>query len=155
MKIITTTELSKPQKNTIIYLWNREYPVQLNLTTETFEEYLLASGNHLHYLMLDDAAEIIGWACTFDRDDDKWFSILINSLYHGLGLGKMMLHQLKENETRLNGWVIDHGNDLKKNGERYESPMTFYLKNDFHICPDDRFDNGKMSAVKIFWEGLK
>lgn len=152
MKILTTTELSKAQKETILYLWNREYPLQLNITLEGFEEYLGASDRHQHFLMLDDANEVIGWAYTFERDDDRWFSIIINSLYQGLGLGRMMIDQLKENEIRLNGWVIDHDRYVKKNGEAYESPLNFYLKNGFDVLTDFRFENEKMSAVKMVWE---
>ncbi|MEO6132686.1 MAG: GNAT family N-acetyltransferase [Saprospiraceae bacterium] len=152
MKIISTPELLKSQKESVIWLWNREYPVQLNVSAETFEEYLSASGNHLHLLMLDDAAEIIGWACVFDREGNRWFSIIINSLYHGLGLGTMLLNQLKKSEVSLNGWVIDHDHYTKKNGEFYNSPLSFYLKKGFTICPEIRFENEKMSALKICWE---
>ncbi|MEP6795496.1 MAG: hypothetical protein ABJB16_14295 [Saprospiraceae bacterium] len=152
MKIITTSELSKAQKETIVYLWNREYPQQLLISKEGFEEYLNASGGHTHFLMLDDANEIIGWAYTFDRENDRWFSIIINSLYHSIGLGRMMLDHIKENETRLNGWVIDHDRNIRQNGEPYESPLPFYLKSGFTIKPEIRFENEKMSAVKIVWE---
>lgn len=152
MKIISVNELSKSQKETIIYLWNREYPQQISVTKEGFEEYLNATSRHIHFLMLDDANEIIGWAYTFDREGERWFSIIINSLYQRLGLGKLMLDQLKENEINLNGWAIDHENDIKHNGEPYESPLPFYLKNGFVIRPESRFENEKMSAVKITWE---
>ncbi len=151
MKIVTTAELLKAQKETIVYLWNREYPVRISTTKEGFDEYLNASDGHIHYLMLDDANEIIGWAYTFDREGERWFSIIINSLYHGIGLGRIMLDHMKENESRLNGWVIDHDKEIKQNGEPYESPLAFYLKNGFEVYPDIRFENEKMSAVKIMW----
>ncbi|MFZ1675748.1 MAG: GNAT family N-acetyltransferase, partial [Saprospiraceae bacterium] len=137
---------------TIVYLWNREYPGRISTTKEGFDEYLNASGGQIHFLMLDDANEIIGWAYTFDREGDRWFSIIINSLYHGIGLGRMMLEHMKENESRLNGWVIDHDDEIKQNGEPYESPLAFYLKNGFEVYTDIRFENEKMSAVKIVWE---
>ncbi|MGB3077513.1 MAG: GNAT family N-acetyltransferase [Saprospiraceae bacterium] len=152
MKIVTSTELSKAQKETIVYLWNREYPGRISITKEGFDEYLNASALQTHYLMLDDANEIIGWACTFDREEERWFSIIINSLYHGIGLGRMMLDHMKENELRLNGWVIDHDHEIKQNGEPYESPLAFYVKNGFEVFSDIRFENEKMSAVKIVWE---
>jgi GNAT superfamily N-acetyltransferase len=151
MKIIKSTELTTPQKASILYLWNREYPVQLYLTSDGFDDYLKSSTGHQHLLILDDASEIIGWAYAFDRDNDRWFSILIDSLYQNLGFGTMLLNLLKENENKLNGWVIDHPNDIKKNGDPYESPLKFYLKNDFSICPDIRNKDEKISAVKIEW----
>ncbi len=152
MKIISTLELNSRQKEAIIFLWNREFPSQISVTKEGFDKYLEATTRHLHFLLLDEADEIIGWAYTFDRDDDRWFSILINSLYQGIGLGSRLLNHLKENEDRLNGWVIDHPRDLKQNGEPYESPLAFYLKNGFAILPEIRFEHEKMSAVKIFWK---
>ena len=102
-------------------------------------------------MVLDDASEIVGWACTFDRDGDRWFTILINSLYQRLGIGRMIMNLVKEKESRLNGWVIDHPYDIKQNGESYESPLPFYLKNGFIVQPGIRLENEKISAVKIEW----
>ncbi len=152
MKIISTSDLTTRQKESIIFLWNREFPSQLSVTKEGFDKYLEATTSHLHFLLLDEADEIIGWAFTFDRDAERWFSIIINSLYQGIGLGRKLLEHLKENEDRLNGWVIDHQNDLKQNGEPYEPPLAFYLKNGFTILPETRFEHEKMSAVKITWQ---
>lgn len=151
MKIITTTTVTRSQKDTIIYLWNREYPKKLNVTCESFDEFLDKSTDHMHFLLIDDADEIIGWACTFNREDDRWFSIIMNSLYQGVGLGRKMIDQLKQTEERLNGWVIDHDNEIRYNGEPYKSPLTFYLKNGFLVYPEIRFESEKMSAVKIAW----
>ncbi len=139
--------LTKSQKDEILFLWNREYPKRLNETRESFEAYLQKTENHQHFLMLDDANEIIGWAYTFDRDGERWFSIIINSLYHGIGLGRKMLDQLKQTEERLNGWVIDGANEIKLNGEFYPSPLIFYLKNDFEVLPDIRFETDKISDI--------
>ena len=152
MKIITSNSLTKAQKETICYLWNRGYPHQLAMTLEGLEDIFAQSKAHTHYMVLDDANEIVGWAFTFDRDADRWFSILINSLYQRLGIGRMVLNLIKEKEARLNGWVIDHPHDIRQNGEKYESPLPFYLKNDFHVRPETRFENEKISAVKIEWK---
>lgn len=151
MKIITADTLTKAQKETICYLWNREYPQQLAMTPDSLVALFEQSKSHTHYMVLDDANEIVGWAFTFDRDADRWFSILINSLYQRLGIGRMILNLLKEKDSRLNGWVIDHPHDVKQNGESYESPLAFYLKNDFHVRPETRFETEKISAVKIEW----
>ncbi|MCB0473527.1 MAG: hypothetical protein KDC56_10755, partial [Flavobacteriaceae bacterium] len=58
----------------------------------------------------------------------------------------------KEKETELNGWVIDHDNDYKINGELYKSPLNFYLKNGFQKSSDRRLELEKISAVKIKWK---
>lgn len=152
MKIIKSNTLTKTQKETICFLWNREYPRQLALTLEELDAFFLQSTSHNHFMVLDDADEIVGWAFTFDRDGDRWFSIIINTLYQRLGIGRMALNLLKEKETRLNGWVIDHPHDVKQNGEAYESPLPFYLKNGFVVERDIRMENEKISAAKIIWQ---
>jgi len=155
MKIIKSNTLTKSQKESICFLWNREYPRQLAVTAEGLDNYFLETTSHAHFMVLDDTDEIVGWAFTFDRDGDRWFSILINTLYQRLGIGRMVLKLLKEKETRLNGWVIDHPHDIKQNGEAYESPLPFYLKNEFIVQPDIRMENEKISAVKIEWHKIE
>jgi len=152
MKIIKSTTLTKPQKEAICFLWNREYPRQLMMSQDEFDTYLEKLQAPNHFLVLDDVNEVVGWACTFDRDEDRWFLILINSLYQRLGIGRMVLRLLKEKETRLNGWVIDHPHDVKQNGEAYESPLRFYVKNGFDVMPEIRYTNDKIAAVKIEWK---
>jgi hypothetical protein len=51
----------------------------------------------------------------------------------------------------LNGWVIDHNNDRKKNGLIYVSPLKFYEKCGFEIQNYMRLELDKISAVKIKW----
>ncbi|MEO7977870.1 hypothetical protein [Flavobacterium sp.] len=63
-----------------------------------------------------------------------------------------MLNELKKNKKSLNGWVIDHENDIKQNKEFYKSPLLFYVKNGFVICEEKRIENEKMSGVKINWK---
>jgi hypothetical protein len=71
---------------------------------------------------------------------------------HGQGKGTLLLNKLKENEHKLCGWVVDHDNDRKQDGEPYKSPLKFYQKNGFAICSDVRLETEKRSAVKIIWE---
>lgn len=151
MKIIKTTSLTTSQKETIRYLWNREYPKQLAVTTESFEQYLSTTSDPYHLLVLDDAGEIAGWAFTFNRDGGRWFSIIINNLYQRIGLGKALLQLLKEREDQMYGWVIDHNAYVKQNGEKYESPLDFYVQNGFIPVPESRFEDEIVSAVKVVW----
>lgn len=152
MKIIKTALLSPQQKEKICTIWNTEYPKNLALTSAGFEEYLATSTNQTHYLILEDSIEIAGWAYTFDRQREKWFSIIIDHLYQGRGLGHLLINLIKEKETQLNGWVIDHGLDLKQNGEPYRSPLPFYLQHGFVPNPSIRLEDEKISAIKIHWK---
>lgn len=152
LKIITTTILSEEQKKQILDLWNREYPEKLCYNSlADFDEYFEKLTNHQHFLLTNNENKIKGWAFTFNRENEKWFAIILAEELQGKGFGRKMLDQLKEHESILNGWVIDHDNDLKKNGEFYQSPVKFYEKCDFEILNDERIELPKISAVKISW----
>jgi hypothetical protein len=58
---------------------------------------------------------------------------------------------LKTENNEFYGWVIDHNDDLKANGEAYQTPMPFYLKQGFEILNDIRIDNEMIKAVLIKW----
>ncbi|MFC7348408.1 hypothetical protein ACFQO9_16950 [Chryseobacterium zhengzhouense] len=151
MKITTTNCLDLKQKRQILQLWNNEYPEKLAYKNlEGFENYLEKLHNVNHFLLADNE-EIHGWAITFMRDNEIWFAIILSGNIHGEGWGTKILNELKRNKTELNGWVIDHNNDKKINGEFYKSPLEFYLKNEFKVLSDIRLELEMMSAVKIKW----
>ncbi|UTN05287.1 hypothetical protein L0669_05105 [Flavobacterium bizetiae] len=75
MRIIETQVLSLKQKDSLMQLWNNEYPAKLNLKTiKDFELYLNGLSETKHYLLLDDSDEIQGWTFTFLREDENWFA---------------------------------------------------------------------------------
>lgn len=153
MRIIETQVLSLKQKDSLMQLWNNEYPAKLNLKTiEDFELYLNGLSETKHYLLLDDSDEIQGWTFTFLRENENWFVIILNSKIHGKGIGSLLMNEIKKNNTSLNGWVIDQENEIKHNATFYKSPLQFYIKNDFIICSEIRIENEKLSAVKINWK---
>lgn len=153
MRIIETQVLSLEQKDSLMQLWNNEYPAKLNLKTiEDFELYLNGLSETKHYLLLDDSDEIQGWTFTFLRENENWFAIILNSEIHGKGIGSLLMSEIKKNNTSLNGWVIDQENEIKYNATFYKSPLQFYIKNDFIICSEIRIENEKLSAVKINWK---
>ncbi|WP_348800153.1 hypothetical protein [Flavobacterium adhaerens] len=153
MKIIQTAILSLEQKQVLFELWNFEYPVKVTYShISEFENYLNELPNKFHYLLLDDQKQVLGWTFTFTRDLDNWFVILIRSEIKGKGFGRILLNQLKKNNSALNGWVIDHDKNVKLNGEPYRSPLAFYIKNGFQVIEDIRLENDKISAVKIRFE---
>jgi GNAT superfamily N-acetyltransferase len=153
MKIIQTTSLTLSQKQSLFELWNSEYPEKIGYTElSEFENYLDGLSNAAHYLVIDDINQILGWAFTFFREAENWFGIIIDSKIQGKGFGLLLLDELKKNKLVLNGWVIDHQNDFKKNKKPYLSPLGFYTKNGFLVLQKDRIENEKISAVKIRWE---
>ena len=152
MKITRTTKLSTAEKSQVLTLWNSQYPVKLAYhSLADFDVYLQNLTDLTYYLWTDNESTILGWASTFTRDNEKWFAIILTETLQGKGFGRKMLDELKQHESVLNGWVIDHDNDLKKNGEFYKSPLKFYVKCDFNILTDQRIELEKISAVKIKW----
>ena len=152
MKFLKTSELSKSQKHEILKLWNSEYPEKLGYKNiSEFEAYLKHLSGKSYIMLLDGNQKIMGWYVDFIRDNEKWFVIILDSKYHGLGYGTELLNMTKEKESILNGWVIDHNNDKKRNGEFYKSPLNFYLKNGFKSHSNCRLELDKISAVKIKW----
>lgn len=152
MKITTTNHLATEQKQQILQLWNNEYPEKLAYKNiEAFENYLEKLNKVNHVLLTDNKEKIHGWAITFVRDNETWFAIILSENLHGKGWGRKVLNELKQNKNELNGWVIDHNNDRKINGEFYKSPLEFYIKNEFEVLSDIRLELEIMSAVKIKW----
>jgi len=134
-------------------LWNNEYPENLSYkTTLEFDKYLENLTNQSHILLVDIDGKIKGWYFDFIRENEKWFALILDAKLQGKGLGRKMLNLAKEKESELSGWVIDGSNDKKQNGEFYESPLSFYLKNGFELLVKNRLENEKVSAVKIKWE---
>ena len=153
MKIIQSTILSLKQKQALFELWNSEYPERICYKEITkFESYLEGLSNPKHFFLINDVNKILGWAFTFNRDEDNWFAIILNSKIHKQGFGSVLLNKLKENNSVLNGWATDHLNDIKKNKEPYISPIEFYTKNGFFFYFEIRIENENLSAVKIRWE---
>lgn len=152
MRIVEQTELSADQKSRIVELWNNEYPENLAFSgVSGFEDYLSKHGNGKHFLLFDSAEKIVGWALIFDRDDARWFAIIVDGRMHGQGCGTRLIDELKAAENWLFGWVIDHSDSKKLNGERYDSPLGFYKKLGFRVHENDRIEKDGISGVKIEW----
>ncbi|MEN2398522.1 GNAT family N-acetyltransferase [Flavobacterium sp. MC2016-06] len=153
MNIVQKEVLSLQDKEVLCELWNNEYPEKLSYQTiEDFNLYLDGLINTKHYLLIDDENKIRGWAFTFFRDEEDWFAIILDEKIQGNGFGSLLIKELKKNKTILNGWAVDHENDVKRNKEFYKSPLMFYIKNGFTICENSRIENQKISAVKINWK---
>lgn len=151
MEIKLVDFLNENQKAQIVQLWNAEYPAGLAYENIAgFEEYLSKTGNPLHYL-IEAQHQLIGWMATFERENERWFSIILDSKHQKMGLGSRLINEAKMQSQTLNGWVLDHNSERKLNGEFYLSPLAFYLKNGFNVLDDIRLETEKISAVKIQW----
>lgn len=146
--IIQTKILSTNQYSQINQLWNDEIPMQLK---DRFPKLLNEIQNFNHYIIEDTKYNITAWALVFEKDNEIRFSIIVNAQHKGKGLGSLLVEKLKAENELLYGWVIDHNNDLKSNGEHYQTPLPFYLKHGFEILPNKRIDGEVIKGVKIKW----
>lgn len=147
--IIKTKTLTPSQSEQIDRAWNDEYPVKLN---NRFGLLFSDAKSHMHYIIEDEKQEIIAWGVMFEKDEERRFSILVLTKYKGQGLGKRLIDSFKKDYPIFYGWVIDHDNDLKSNGERYISPLPFYIKLGFKLLSDQRIYTEMISAVKVMFE---
>ncbi|EAZ80424.1 GNAT family N-acetyltransferase [Algoriphagus machipongonensis] len=153
MDFIQCSALSESEKLEVFDLWNNEYPEKLAHKSITdFENYLNQLKEQNHLLLINSEGKIKGWYFDFLRDNEKWFAIILDSKLQGKGIGTSILELAKQRESELNGWVIDHNHDKKKNSEFYKSPLKFYTKNGFKILSDSRFESRGISALKVKWE---
>lgn len=155
MKIVEQNELSAEQKLRIVQLWNAEYPSSLAYREVSgFDDYLNNLGGKKHFLLTDSSSEIAGWALIFERENAKWFAILIDEKIQGQGFGVKLIDALKAAENRLFGWVIDRNDYKKSNGEQYRSPLGFYKKVGFRVHENEKIAKQEISGVKIEWNAL-
>jgi len=153
MEFIKRSSLSEIEKLEIFELWNNEYPEKLSYDSkEEFDKYFENLAEQSHILLVGENKKIKGWYFDFNRENEKWFTIILDSEIHGKGIGTRILRLAKQKESELNGWVIDHNREKKKNGESYNSPLSFYLKNGFKKLESNRLELKKISAVKIKWK---
>lgn len=151
MEIIEVAELTKNQKEQIHIIWNKVYTAKITYQSiDELDNYLNRVSNHKHLLIINNAT-LMGWYFQFMREDETWFSLMLDPSMHGKGYGSKLLNIAKQSVDELNGWVIDKSNEPKLDGTIYQSPLEFYLKNDFTVIHDTRLEVEVISAIKIKW----
>jgi GNAT superfamily N-acetyltransferase len=146
MEIIKTKSLTTKQFEQINRLWNEEYPLKLK---DRFQLLLDGVNDYNHYLIEDKDKNILAWAVDFEKDNEIRFSIIVDKNQQGKGLGVKLIKKLKNDLEEFYGWVIDHNDDKKPNGEKYESPLSFYIKQGFKVLHTKRIETDLLKAVKI------
>ena len=143
--------LSEEERKVLLRLWNDEYPKIISHTSlHSFDCYLEGLENVYHYLLIDMYHDVIkGWAFTFERDNLRWFAIILSSTIQKKGIGRIMLKYLISKEKHLRAWVIDNDRYVKSNGQPYISPLSFYTKLGYKISKKDTSTSGELSVIKI------
>ena len=113
--------------------------------------YLDSLENVVHYLLMDLSHNDIikGWAFTFDRDNLRWFAIILSQTIQKKGIGRAILKHLVSEEKHLSAWVIDNDRYIKSNGQPYLSPLSFYLKLGCEVSKKEASKSGDLSVVRI------
>jgi GNAT superfamily N-acetyltransferase len=150
MQIVQTATLDLLQKQYLMELWNKEYPIQLGYRSiDDFEHYLQRLHTVTHYLITTREGTIRGWAFTFKREEAQWFAIIVDSRQQQQGLGSRLMRILKDENVKLKGWVVDHDQYDRPDGKPYPSPLPFYIQHGFKLIPNCRLENAQLSAVQI------
>ena len=130
ISIQRTSSISPQDLGRVLHWWNTEFPTAFQKDANQFEDWMNSLQNHLHYqLYIDDVFS--AWAMTFDRDEERWFSILVPHQNHGIGLGKTLISELQSNESPICGWVITETELKTQDGRVYRGPLEFYKKLNF------------------------
>ena len=152
MNFVSTSQISRAQKLNILKIWNSEYPENLCYNSfEEFEKYIDKLANGYHDIIIDDNGEVRGWLADFDRENERWFVMILDSNMQGIGYGSKLLDRAKNRHSTLKGWVIDKEDYTKRDSNLYQSPIQFYIKNSFKIDVEVRLELDILSAVLIKW----
>ena len=72
LKIGSTKELKDRAKEAVVTLWNNEYPEKIAFgDLVEFDQYLDKLSNLKHILLTKEDDLILGWAFTFERENEK------------------------------------------------------------------------------------
>lgn len=146
-------ELQPAEKEIVRKLWNNEYPESLRLNADSdFDAYQEKLKQQRHFLLTTIDGKIQGWGCAFERDSERWFAMILAREIQGKGLGTFLLQRIKQEETRLYGWVIEATHSNRSDGTTYPIPLDFYLKNGFSAEPEVRLDIPAFSAHRIIYQ---
>ena len=152
MNIHQSEFLSAKQFSEINVLWNEEYPLKLKARLALLLE---DNTKTIHFYILDEFEKVIAWSVLFEKEQDLRFSILVSRKHQKLGLGSVLLTEMKKENLPYSGWVIDHDLDLRSDGSNYMSPLSFYMKNQFTIDESCRLNNEMIKAVLVRYQPEK
>lgn len=118
---------------------------------DDFQIYLNGLSKSKHIILMDQSDQVLGWCVTFNRDNQRWFVLLLHSSLHGQRLGSSILDKAKQGENELNGWVVTHNKYYKRDGTRYISPAGFYQKNNFTLYHNIKLVYPDFTTTRIIW----
>ena len=139
MNIIQKNILNQYDKAFVYACWNEVYPERFCFNEYIqFELYISQLQSQRHFMLLNDFQNPIGWLCTFEREEQTWFVMLIDNRYKNKQGVSQLLKAAKSVYEELIGWMIVDDEAICKNNIPYQSPVEFYKKNLFQSVPNTR-----------------
>lgn len=151
MKLVQAESLSETEIKEVFEIWNKVYPKQIAYKDLSGLESTLDTYKNPTHFMIKNAEQMMGWCCVFDRQDARWFALIIDGEHQCLGLGTRLLNIAKDHETELFGWMTPRENYVKTDGSVYRSPQNFYIKHGF-VITEESFETEVLYTVKIAWK---
>lgn len=153
MKHFDVLALNEKQIEDTFQLWNREYPKLLGHKDRfSFRLFLSQLEDVQHRLVEDENKVVVAWHFQFTRDLENWFGLIIDRKHQKSGIGSELIRASKMKNLELNGWVIEESIYEKEDGSIYNSPLDFYLKNEYKQIGHDIFKSNNVKVIKIRWQ---
>ncbi len=150
--IYQTTQLNPSELESILTLWNEEYPKEVNHDSmESLRNYLNSLTDTKHYILTDNT-QLLGWYFDYLHQGERWFSMILEYSIHRKGFGTSLLNCAKTSNNSLKGWLVNSPKYKKSDGLYYHSPIDFYRENGFQKYKKNVQTINGMEAVEIFWK---
>jgi GNAT superfamily N-acetyltransferase len=154
MEIEISKTISNSDQSKIYHIWNVVYPTQVAFIKKNdFEAYLEKAGYKTHYIIRGNNYSVSGWLMTFNRDDERYFVLLVNENMQGNGIGTALINEMKKIENKIAGWIVESDSYFKSDGSLYHSPMSFYKNLGFTMTNEINNKND-FSTTKIIWKRI-
>lgn len=152
MNFTETEKLSNDEIAAIRRLWNDSYPSVIeHRTIEETISYVGALVKARH-VIVREANDVVAWFADFDRDQRRFFVMIVDKRFKRRGLGSQLLDFSKKENDHLYGWIVLNEEYKLIDGSHYSSPLSFYEKNGFIILPEVKSPTNILDAVLIKWE---
>lgn len=152
MKIVQKNTLDQYDKAFVYACWNEVYPEHFCFEDYVqFELYIHQLKEPRHFIIYNNLDNPVGWLCTFEREKQRWFVMLVDDRYKHKNYGSQLLKAAKSIYDELIGWVVVDTASNCKNGSLYRCPVNFYKKNHFITIPNTREMIKGVLLEKMLW----
>ncbi len=151
-RIVEQSSLTRHQIERLFEIWNAVYPVEFQYgTIDELIIYLPKMTKPRHYVAYDQNDRMVGWLVTLERNDTRWFIVLVDKTHQKVGLGSALLNNAKLEGCDLSGWVVLNETYKTQDGSPYQSPAAFYAKAGFEVDRSDSVTARGLTSYRVHW----